>query len=92
MDYVEGYRREKRKVAREELGWILSRKVDGIMCLSGEVLELLASVPSDFGVEGVVLYVPSTRLVRLAVELGFSEVVNTNGAETRCILSSLTHL
>ena len=92
VDYLEVYKREKRKIAMEELVSIFSRKVDGIICLSGEVLVLLSSFPSDFGVKGVVLYVPSTRLVRLAVELGFSEVVNTNGAETKSILSSLTHL
>ena len=92
VDYLEVYKREKRKVTTRELVSIFSKKVDGIICLSGEALELLSSFPSKFAVKEVLLYVPSIRLVRFAVDLGFTKVVNTNGAETKTILASLLNL
>jgi uroporphyrinogen-III synthase len=92
VDYLEVYRREKRRITTEELAPIFSKKVDGIICLSGEVAELLSSFPSNFAMREVPLYVPSIRLVRVAVDLGFTKVVNTNGAETENILASLVNL
>ena len=71
---------------------IFSKKVDGIICLSAEVAELLASFPSDFAIREVPLYVPSIRLMRFAYDLGFIKVVNTNGTETKNILASLSNL
>lgn len=92
VDYLEVYKREKRKIKTEELVSIFSKKVDGIICLSGEVAELLSSFSPNFAIREVPLYVPSTRLVRFAVDLGFTKVVNTNGAETKNILASLSNL
>ena len=92
VDYLEVYKRQKRKISTEELVPIFSKKVDGIICLSGEVAELLSSFPLNFAMREVPLYVPSVRLVRFAVGLGFTKVVNTNGAEIKNILASVSNL
>ena len=93
VDTLEVYQRQRPNYANDELVKQLeSQRINVILCGSGETVAHLGYyLPASHRTRYRVI-VPSERVARHALALGFQQVHNANGASHHAMLSALNHL
>ena len=89
VELAEVYKRTACKYDPQRLKSELNQKPDAILITSGEALEILQETPLPFAKNDSLLVVPSARIAKMAISLGFSQVVTSNGASDSAMVNCL---
>ena len=90
VDTLEVYQRERSEYSQDELVKQLeSNHINVILCGSGETVTHLGHYLPEPNRPDYLLIVPSERVARHALALGFRQVHNANGASNNAMLSAL---
>lgn len=93
VDFLDVYRRERVPLDNSVLKRLLKDKnIRLLVCGSGEVLEYLSSLLDNSLRSNVRLIVPSQRVYRLARQMGFSQILTAEGAESSNVVSAVCEL
>lgn len=93
VDYCEVYRRQYRSDPNGKLvkSW-QSKQVDSIIITSGGLLSHIVQLTNDRAKDWLrsrLLIVPSIRVVLEAKELGFTQIINAEGASNQALIAAL---
>ena len=90
VDALEIYQRQRSEYPEDELVKQLeSNHINVILCGSGETVTHLGHYLPEQNRPNYLVIVPSERVARHALELGFQQVHNANGASNQAMLSAL---
>jgi len=90
VDYLEVYRRILvPEIPADFQRWVVAQRVGLVVAASGEVLAYLGTLLDNSLLSTLKIVVPSTRVGKIASQLGMREVMVARGAETEALAEAV---